>query len=169
MIQYRDAVPADGPALDAVAQDIWRATFSHAASPENIETYLAKAYGPDGALIRDLNEGGGHFRLALSGDRIIGYAKINPPWLPDAEPGAMQLSQIYVHGDFQGAGIAHALMDWAIETARVAGAVSLLLTVWEENKRAIRFYEKKGFVHVGDYAFAVGEQIDTDHILRFAL
>lgn len=169
MIQYRDGLPADGPALDTVAQEIWRDTFSHAASPENIEIYLAKAYGPEGALIRDLNQSNGQFRLALLGERIVGYAKINPPWLPDAEPGAMQLSQIYVHRDFQGAGIAHVLMDWAIETARAAGATALLLTVWEENERAIRFYRRKGFVHVGDYAFPVGDQIDTDHILRFAL
>jgi len=41
--------------------------------------------------------------------------------------------------------------------------------VWENNHRARRFYEKLGFVHIGDYGFPVGDQIDTDHIMRLAL
>jgi len=32
-----------------------------------------------------------------------------------------------------------------------------------------RLYRKNGFDHIGDYAFAVGTQIDTDHIMRLAL
>jgi len=169
MIDYRDATPADGPALDAMAQQIWIETFAHGVSAENAETYLADAYGPTGKLIADLQSGAARFRLALAGDRVVGYAKINPPWLPDAEPGAMQLSQIYVAGDQHGAGVGKVLLDWAVETARAAGASALLLTVWEENHRAAAFYRKHGFEHVGDYAFAVGSQIDTDHIMRLAL
>lgn len=169
MIDYRDATPADGPALDAMARAIWVETFGHSCSAEDAEAYLATAYGPAGALLRDLASGKARFRLALAGERIVGYAKLNPPWLPDAEPGAMQLSQLYVVSDFHGAGIAHALMDWTIDTARAVGAAALLLTVWEENHRARRFYEKRGFVHIGDYAFPVGDQIDTDNIMRLAL
>jgi ribosomal protein S18 acetylase RimI-like enzyme len=169
MITCRDAVPADGPALDAMAQTIWIETFGATASPRDVEAYLAGAYGPDGQLIRDLNEGEAAFRIALSGERIVGYAKLNTPWLPDAEPGSLQLSQLYVASDFHGAGIAQMLMDWTIEAARAHGAIALLLTVWEENHRAHRFYVKHGFEQIGDYAFAVGEQLDTDYIMRLAL
>jgi GNAT superfamily N-acetyltransferase len=169
MITYRDAVPADGPALDAMARAIWIETFGATASPRDVETYLAGAYGPDGRLISDLNEGEAAFRIALSGERIVGYAKLNTPWLPDAEPDSLQLSQFYVASDFHGAGIAQVLMEWTIQAARTRGATALLLTVWEENHRAHRFYVKHGFEQIGDYAFAVGEQIDTDHILRLAL
>lgn len=169
MIRYRDGVAADAEALDAMAVGIWMETFGHSASAENIAAYLATAYGPDGALIRDLVTGAARFRVALAGDRIVGYAKVNPPWLPDAEPGAMQLSQLYVSSDFHGAGIAHALMDWVVEHARDTSAAALLLTVWENNPRAMRFYQKRGFVHIGDYSFPVGDQLDTDHIMRLAL
>ena len=109
------------------------------------------------------------FRLASAEDRIIGYAKVNAPWLPGADAEALQLSQLYVAREWQGRGVAHALMDWAIATARERHARALLLTVWEENHRARRFYERLGFDHIGDYAFPVGEQIDTDHIMRLAL
>jgi ribosomal protein S18 acetylase RimI-like enzyme len=169
MIDYRDAAPTDAEALDTMAQAVWLETFGHTASAENIATYLAEAYGQNGKLIRDLREGNAQFRIALSGNRIVGYCKVNDPWLPDAEPGAMQLSQIYVDYDQHGSGVGKVLLDWAIDTARSAHATALLLTVWENNHRAFAFYVKHGFVHIGDYAFPVGTQVDTDHIMRFAL
>lgn len=169
MITYRDATVDDGPELDALAHAVWLDTFAHGSSPDDAAAYLATAYGPDGALLRHLADPAYRFHLAVDQTRIIGYAKLNAPWLPDAEPGAMQLSQLYVARDHQGAGIAAALMDWAENSARADGAGALLLTVWEENPRARRFYEKRGFVHIGDYAFPVGAQIDTDHIMRLPL
>lgn len=169
MIAYRDATPADGAELDAMARAIWIETFAHGSSAEDAEAYLATAYGPDGALLRHLADPAYRFRAALADDAIVGYAKLNAPWLPDAERGAMQLSQLYVARTYHGTGIAAALMDWAEATARGDGAGALLLTVWEENHRARRFYAKRGFVHVGDYAFSVGQQIDTDNIMRLAL
>lgn len=169
MIDYRDATPADGDALDAMAQAIWIETFAHGVSAEDAATYLAEAYGPTGKLLADLSSGAARFHLALAGGRVVGYAKLNPPWLPDAEPGAKQLSQIYVSSDQHGAGVGKTLLDWAIAAARAEGATALLLTVWEENHRAAAFYRKHGFIHIGDYAFAVGTQIDTDHIMRLAL
>ena len=169
MIEYRDATPADGDALDAMAQAIWIETFAHGVSAEDAATYLAEAYGPNGKLLADLSSGAARFHLALVDGRVVGYAKVNPPWLPDAEPSALQLSQIYVSSDQHGAGVGRALLDWAIATARAEGATALLLTVWEENRRAAAFYRKNGFEHVGDYAFAVGTQIDTDHIMRLTL
>jgi ribosomal protein S18 acetylase RimI-like enzyme len=169
MIVYRDATPADGAALDAMAQAIWIETFAHGVSAEDAATYLSQAYGPNGKLLADLSSGAARFHLALADARLVGYAKLNPPWLPDAEPGVMQLSQIYVSSDQHGAGVGKVLLDWAIATARAEDATALLLTVWEENHRAAAFYRKHGFEHVGNYAFAVGTQVDTDHIMRLAL
>ena len=111
------------------------------------------------------------FHLATDDSRIVGYVRLSAPWLPegDYEPGALQLSQLYVASNFHGAGVGDALLRWTIDTARDRGAHALYLTVWEENLRARRFYEKRGFAHVGDYAFQTGKQIDRDMILRFAL
>lgn len=169
MIEYRDAVPADGPELDAMAQAAWLETFGPHYNDADRDAYLAATYGPTGALIRDLADPSVAFRLATDDGRIIGYAKINPPWLEDAESGAVQLSQIYVLANWLGCGAGPALMDWSEATARARGADALLLTVWEENHRAIRFYQKRGFVHIGDYAFPVGDKVDRDLIMRLAL
>lgn len=171
MIAYRDSTPADGPELDAMARAIWIETFGHSAPAEDIAAYLTQSYGPEGALIRDLADPATTFHLATEGARIIGYVKLSAPWLPEGEfePGALQLSQLYVASDFHGAGIADALLGWTIATARECGAHALYLTVWEENQRARRFYDKRDFIHVGDYSFQTGSQTDRDMIMRLAL
>ncbi len=171
MIAYRDATPADGPALDAMAREIWIATFAHTAPAADIAAYVSTAYGPDGALLRDLADPGIHFRLAVEDGRIVGYAKLTQPWVVEAatQPNALQLSQLYVVADRHGYGVAQRLMDWTIATARTRGAPALFLTVFEHNPRARRFYDRYGFVHVGDYAFHTGTQIDRDEVMRLML
>lgn len=171
MIAYRDATPADGAALDAMARDIWIATFAHTAPASDIAAYVATAYGPGGALLRDLADPAIHFRLAVEDDRILGYAKLTQPWVVEAATlaDALQLSQLYVVADRHGHGIAQVLMDWTIESARARGAPALFLTVFEHNPRARRFYDRYGFVHVGDYAFHTGSQIDRDEVMRLTL
>lgn len=171
MIDYFDATPADGPELDAMARSVWLETFGHSGSPEDIGHYLGKAYGPDGDLIRHLSDPAHRFRLAKADSAIVGYAKLSTPWLPPGTfgPNARQLSQLYVTSAHRGAGVAKALMDWSIATARADGADELVLTVWEHNPRAMRFYQKLGFEHVGDYDFPMGQQIDRDLIMRLAL
>lgn len=170
-VEYRDATPADGPALDAMARSVWLENFGHSGSAEDIGLYQAKAYGPKGDLIRHLSSADHRFRLACLDDAIVGYAKLSLPWLPEGSfgPRARQLSQLYTTQAVRGSGVAHALMDWSIATAREQGADELLLTVWEHNPRAMRFYEKIGFAHIGDYEFPMGNQIDRDLIMRLPL
>lgn len=171
MIVYRDATPADGPALDAMARAIWLQTFAGSAPDADLRMYVDSAYGPEGKLLRDLADPANRFHLAVEQDRILGYAKLIPPFLDPAilDRQALQLSQLYVVADRHGDGIGPALMNWTIATARALGAPALFLTVWEGNARAQRFYERRGFVHVGDYAFQTGTQVDRDLIMRLGL
>jgi GNAT superfamily N-acetyltransferase len=85
-----------------------------------------------------------------------------------AEP-ALELYQLYVLKPWQGKGLAPVLMDWAVGEARRRAARTLYLSVWTENHRARRFYERYGFRFVAPYAFMVGEQADADEIFRLDL
>ena len=171
MIDYRDATPADWAALDGMAQASWMETFSHSCSAEDLALYLGEAFGPTGRLRQDLGDPSVRFRLALDGDMVAGFAKLTAASLEEVEHGPhdRQLAQLYVLSLWQGSGVAPALMDWTIATARADGAEALFLTVWEENRRALRFYGRYGFVHVGDHDFPVGNQIDRDLIMRLTL
>ncbi|WP_375394157.1 GNAT family N-acetyltransferase [uncultured Sphingomonas sp.] len=168
---YRDATPSDGPAVDTMSRRSWIETFRHSCSPADLALYLAEAYGPEGALMRDFRDPAIHFHLAVEGDSVAGYAKLGDSYLHAglAPPGTLQLMQIYVASGWHGKGVAHALMDWATASARDRGANALVLTVWEGNDRALAFYRRLGFAHIGDYAFKTGTQIDRDLVLRLTL
>ena len=88
--------------------------------------------------------------MAEDGGAVAAYLKLAPIDLPvPHEPGALEIKQLYVLEPWQGAGVAAALMDWAIDTARADGAPALYLSVWEQGARAIAFYARHGFVTVG--------------------
>ncbi|MEG3182262.1 GNAT family N-acetyltransferase [Sphingomonas sp. LT1P40] len=169
MISYDTPILADAEELDAMALASWRDTFAHFYQPDDLAAFLAQSFGPDGWLRRDLANPAVRWQVARADGAIVGFLKLVPPNLEQATPADVQVGQLYVATDWHGKGIAQALMDHAIATARAERAPAILLTVFEENARAIRFYQRYGFVHVGDYAFPVGKQIDRDLVMRLAL
>ena len=74
----------------------------------------------------------------------------------------MELKRLYVARAWHGQGVAQALMDAALDTARARGAQTLWLGVWERNPRAVAFYAKYGFVRVGEHTFVLGGDAQTD-------
>ena len=123
MIEYRDATPADGEPLNAMARRCWTETFGAEYEADDLSAYLDQAYGPDG-LRAHLAMPDYSYRLAIADGQIIGYAKTGALKLPAPAPvaGAYELFQLYVTQQWHGAGIAAALMDWTIATAQAAGA-----------------------------------------------
>jgi len=168
-ITYDTPALHDADALDSMARETWTRTFGHGYTPADLEAYLTQAYGPSGRLRAHLADPAVTWQVARAQGQIIGYAKLVPPWLEEAGPRDAQLGQLYIAYDWHGRGVAQALMDWSIATARSRGAPAMLLTVFEENHRAIAFYAKYGFVHIGDYPFPVGDKIDRDLIMRLEL
>ena len=81
----------------------------------------------------------------------------------------IELRQLYLADAAQGTGLAQRMMDWAIATARERGAAEVFLSVYVDNDRARRFYERYGFVRVGRYDFMVGNHRDEDDLMRLAL
>src|SRR6478609_3756256 len=109
-------------------------------------------------------------RVAEAGGELVGYAKLGPPHLPFEPRGeAAELRQLYVVEAMKGQGVARALIDWVIERARVRRADHLYLSVFTDNHRARRFYEKIGFEAEGTYRFMVGTHADEDVVMRLEL
>ena len=70
---------------------------------------------------------------------------------------------------WQGAGLAAEMMDWVLAEARRRGAEDIYLSVFVDNHRARRFYERYRFEPVGRYDFMVGTHADEDIIMRLKL
>lgn len=169
MIDYRDARIEDGPALADMAMRSFVETFGHLYSKANLDAFIASAFGPEG-LASHVGDPAYAIRLALDGDTIAGFAKVSACGLPDPAPTtAVELRQLYVLAPWQGAGIAPTLMEWAINLARQRGGSHLVLSVFNENARAKRFYARYGMAEIGAHPFRVGDQLDDDRIWSVTL
>ena len=164
-ITYRDAIRADAPTLDRLFDTVFCDTFAHLYSTENLEAFLSSFSISDWEA--QLDDAAFACRIAEVDGEPVGYAKLGPLKLPvEEESPALLLDQLYILKPYHGVGIAHALMDWTLEEARRRGASRLYLTVYVENHRARRFYDRYGFEAVGRYDFMVGNHADEDIIMR---
>ena len=167
-ISYRDATPGDGAALNRIFDTTFCDTFGHLYRPEDLDAFLT-SFGVDDWEAQ-LADPAHAVRIAEASDAPVGYVKLGPMKLPIAtDRPAILLEQLYVLKDHQGAGLARVLMDWALAEAQRRGAADLYLTVFIDNHRARRFYDRFGFEAVGRYDFMVGSHADEDVIMRKAL
>nr|WP_085219441.1 GNAT family N-acetyltransferase [Allosphingosinicella indica] len=165
---YRDASPADAAALAVLARRTFTDTFGHLYTPENLAAFLASH--TDEAWTALLADPARHIHVAEVDGELAGYISVGPPTLPIVPDGRpIELRQLYVLKPWQGEGVAAHLMDWAIARGRALGADAMYLSVFVDNARARRFYDRYGFTFVQTYAFMVGTHADEDHILRLAL
>ena len=163
---YRDAGPADLPAIDRLFRASFAATFGHLYAPADLASFFAR-FTPETWAERLATH---RFHLADVDGEPVGYAQLGAVTMPaEHAPGDRELRQLYLAEEAKGTGIADALIRWTIATARRQGAGTLFLSVYVDNARAIRFYARYGFTDIGAYAFMVGDHEDEDRIMRLVL
>jgi ribosomal protein S18 acetylase RimI-like enzyme len=168
MVTYRNAGAQDAALMAALGRRTFTETFGHLYTPENLAAFLESHN--EGDWGGELENQAFRVRIAEDEGEAVGYAKLGPPSLPfQPEGSAIELRQFYVLKPWQGQGAAQALMEWVLEQAKVSGADELYLSVFVDNHRARRFYERYGFRFVAPYVFMVGSHEDEDHILRLDL
>ena len=167
-VTYRTATVRDAEALAALGTGTFVATFGHLYQPNDLEIFLEN-HSTD-VWAKELGDPAFAVRVAEIDGKMVGYAKLGPPHLPFEPRGeAAELRQLYVVEEMKGQGVAHALMEWVIDGARDRRADHLYLSVFTDNHRARRFYERFGFEPGGTYAFMVGNHADEDIVMRLAL
>ena len=68
---------------------------------------------------------------------------------------ASELRRLYVHERFTGRGVGRDLLRQAEKAAAARGAEMLWLTAWEGNARALLFYPRCGYEHLGDTVYTI--------------
>lgn len=157
-VAWRKAWPDDAEALSYLGAATFLASFAfdhpgkpligHLRSEHSAEYYAEKLANPDIDIVI------GETPLGAP----VGYVMLVPPEHPDLQqPGDWELKRIYLLGPWQGGGNGRALLDQAFAVAATRSARRLILAVYESNERAVAFYEKAGFKHIGETVFMVGD------------
>ena len=100
--------------------------------------------------------------------QAIGYALLSPGTPPDQlvpPPHSIQIKWLYILREWTGRQLGDVLMARCLEHVMHSGSKTIWLTVWINNEKAIRFYQRWGFRKVGVYDFVVGRDLQEDFLL----
>jgi len=70
---------------------------------------------------------------------------------------------------YHGKQVGQLLYENAIRIARERALEYVWLGVWEKNARALRFYEKNGFLPFDKHIFKLGNDVQTDIMVKKSL
>lgn len=159
--------------LAELGRQTFHDTFAAANTPADMEAYLAATFSPEKQLA-ELQDSAVTFLLAQMQQEIVGYALLRVGSELGLEPGKtpdnrLEVIRIYVREDWIGTGLGASLMRRTLEEARAQQCRSVVLGVWEKNAHAIAFYKRFGFKEIGQHPFWLGQDKQTDLILRKGL
>jgi ribosomal protein S18 acetylase RimI-like enzyme len=161
-MKIRRATVDDAAVLAEIAERTFRDTFAKDNTPEDLEAYVASAYG-EALQRRELENRDGLALLGESEDgTLIAYTQMRRV---RSLHGEVEIVRFYVDRTYHGQGLAQQLMNAAVGAARELGATTLWLGVWERNFRAIAFYAMCGFRDAGSQPFLVGSDLQTDRVM----
>ncbi|RYE00194.1 MAG: GNAT family N-acetyltransferase [Sphingobacteriales bacterium] len=157
-------------ALQHIGRTTFLETFGERNSAGNMAQYLEQGFATT-KIKAELENEHSLFYAAAKNKQLIAYLKLNfgPAQTELQDPASLEIERIYVVQAFHGTGVGALLYDRAIEIALQHQLDYIWLGVWEENKRAIRFYEKNGFVTFDRHLFRVGEEEQTDLMMKKVL
>lgn len=166
-IAFRECVMDDLITLRELSNKTYNDTFGHINTPSSMNEYLERAYNID-KLRDELSNHNSIFYFLYADEELAGYIKLNEfeAQTDILDPKSLEIERIYLTKGFQGKGLGSILMNRAIDIAREHEKIYIWLGVWEKNDKAIQFYKKNGFYVIGEHSFFMGEEEQTDFIMR---
>lgn len=88
------------------------------------------------------------------------------------EPGhhnTLEIQRIYILQEYQGKHIGKQLIQKTIEIGIENNLDYIWLGVWEHNVDVIKFYEKQGFKKFDTHIFKLGDDEQTDNLMKLII
>ena len=150
-----------------LATKIFKETFESLNNPEDFKRYMEEAFTKE-KFAEEYQEKGSQFFEVMENKTIIGYARLRENHEVDGYLGKnhVELQRIYVDASWQGKGIANQLLKVCEEHAQQANKEWIWLGVWEHNPKAKHFYKKHGYEKFSEHKFMVGNDEQTDWLMK---
>ena len=166
-LHFKKCTVNDFDTLRNISYLTFHDTFSESNTSSNLNAYMDKAFQID-KLKTELSNPHSTFYFLYTENEIAGYLKLNE-WEAQTDINdlkSIEVERIYLLKDFQGKGLGKALMDNAVEVAKGFNKDYIWLGVWEKNEKAIAFYKRNGFYIIDQHSFFMGDEEQTDYLMR---
>jgi ribosomal protein S18 acetylase RimI-like enzyme len=169
-IEIKKASLSDMESLRNISIKTFIETFASVNTAENMDNYVRDNFNTD-QLTNEIINPDSHFYLASINNETIGYLKINfgKAQTELINEQAMEIHRIYVLQEFHGKKIGQLFIDEVLLIANQNPVDYIWLGVWEENHRALKFYTKNGFVEFDKHVFTLGNEDQTDLLLKLQI
>ena len=166
-INIRQASEEDIKELQEISKKTFVETFSVHNTEENMASYLRDSFSLE-KLKREISNPDSSFYFAEDGGKVIGYLKTNQGNAQTElkHDKGLEIERIYVLAAYHGKKVGQILFEKAMEIAIERNVAYVWLGVWENNKRAIAFYGKNGFVPFDKHLFKLGDDVQTDIMMK---
>jgi GNAT superfamily N-acetyltransferase len=160
------AAMQDADLLTGLSVTTFGDTFGGQNRKVDMDKYLAEVMSLEN-LTTELADEANYFFIAWHSSMPAGYAKLRANREPDIIAVLpLELERIYVLREYQDKKAGAALMKHCIDFAKSNGHDVLWLGVWELNHKAIGFYKKWGYEFCGSHPFLLGDDLQTDVLMR---
>ena len=169
-IEIKRATQLDVSELQKIGMQTFLEAFSTDNSVENMTRYMNSSFS-FAKLNEELADPNSEFYFAMADNRVIGYLKVNSgsSQTEMRDDQALEIERIYALKEFHGKKVGQMLYDKALQIAREHQVHYIWLGVWEKNFRAIAFYKKNGFVEFDKHIFKLGDDLQTDIMMKLSL
>ncbi|ETS88254.1 hypothetical protein PFICI_02082 [Pestalotiopsis fici W106-1] len=163
------AAEQESAVMAKLGGDVFTATFGHSVSSEDLDDFLRTTYSTE-AVLAEFSDPSKSYLVARNGEgSVVGIAQLQHGKTHSSVDGAENeiavMQKVYVDSSMHGQGVGSKLIQAIEDLAREKGVKKLWLTVWEENVKAQRLYQRLGYERTGEIDFATGTCIQTDYVL----
>jgi len=156
--------------LRSVSKSTFTESFGEQNTPKDMEKYLREKFSEE-QLLSELDNPDSAFYLAMLDGDVVGYLKLNTGQAQTElmDDNGLEIERIYVLKKFIGKGIGKQLFKLTLDIACQKKSHFIWLGVWEKNERALTFYHKNGFVEFDKHIFVLGDDHQTDILMKLEL
>jgi ribosomal protein S18 acetylase RimI-like enzyme len=166
-IKITKASIRDIETIQQIGRQTFFETFADSNTDSDMKKYLDDNFSKD-KVSSEINNPDSLFYVAWVSQSPIGYLKVNTGQAQTElqDDKALEIERIYVLKEFHGKKVGQLLYDKALQVAYKENADYVWLGVWEKNPRAINFYKKNGFLEFDKHIFKLGEDEQTDIMMK---
>ena len=167
IIIIRFATEKDAEMIADLSRQTFYESFASQNTKENMDKFMTEQFTRQ-KLIDEVKQPWHIFFLALINSEPVGYVKMRDSSVPSDLVGqpCIEIARIYSVHHTIGKGVGNKLMETCHEVAKQNKKKILWLGVWEKNQRAIDFYIKWGFEKFGEQNFVLGDDVQTDWLMK---
>ena len=167
---FKKCTKEDLHQLVTIAKKTFISAFEKDNDPKDFNAYIDTAFEEDN-IAKQLGNIDSTFYFIYRDGSLVGYFKLNEN---DTQTDLksedfIELERLYVLKEFQGNQIGTYSLQKVYELAFQKRKDFIWLGVWQKNTNAVRFYEKHGFVKFGTHPYYIGEDEQTDWLMRYDL